>query len=497
MGKSNIRMRLVMPLARLARCAVVVLCIAALALAETKPPSASSGTKKSGSGSSLRRAIRGAPQQLHKEIKKSKPNPKVQSPGTASAMPTQAPPMPEGLKPDTEPLPVAGADKFFNTMAKIMTKSWGPNIFVWLPAISTDPNAGPTIGILPVLVLADESTRRIKNLLAPSITYNDLFGVTGTMRYYWYPTDRSQLFAYGSYSAETNRVAKLRYENPAALEDVLYVRGEILYDVNGSQRFFGIGPHTNEGGESGYTFRQSGGRTAFGINFWKHMRTTIGGRFLTQETRDNIIPDLAGLNEKYPTLNGLGLQQTVSHEWRLTWDSRDIPVTPSRGQSAEVYLEKTNRGWGSDADYFRHGVDARSFFPWNNPRHLTVVRGFYERVIGPNIPFYELSQLGGRDTLRGFGQGRFMDSGRLGFNLEHRYTLASLKLMGISTNFEMAPFVDAGEVFPSSDQIQARTVQFVGGLGFRAAVKPSVVGDVEIGVGREGPAVFVDINYPF
>jgi hypothetical protein len=36
----------------------------------------------------------------------------------------------------------------------------------------------------------------------------------------------------------------------------------------------------------------------------------------------------------------------------------------------------------------------------------------------------------------------------------------------------------------------------VAGLGFRAAVKPNVVGNVEVGIGREGPAVFVGINYP-
>ena len=90
-----------------------------------------------------------------------------------------------------------------------------------------------------------------------------------------------------------------------------------------------------------------------------------------------------------------------------------------------------------------------------------------------------------------------MDRGRLVLNLEHRVTCASLSLMGIQTNFEVAPFFDLGSVFPTLPQIERRHFWPVYGTAFRAAVKPNVVGDVEVGVGREGPAVYVDINYPF
>jgi len=44
---------------------------------------------------------------------------------------------------------------------------------------------------------------------------------------------------------------------------------------------------------------------------------------------------------------------------------------------------------------------------------------------------------------------------------------------------------------------ERRFVRPVYGAAFRAAVKPNVVGDVEVGYGKEGAAVFVDIGYPF
>jgi len=152
---------------------------------------------------------------------------------------------------------------------------------------------------------------------------------------------------------------------------------------------------------------------------------------------------------------------------------------------------------GSDADYIRYGLDGKRFFLWNNPKYVTVLHGLYEWANGPNVPFYELPSLGGRETLRGYGKGRFVDRGRLVLNAEHRINFATLSMMGIQANFEIAPFIDIGSVFPTLPDLQRQNVHPVYGGAFRTAVKPNVVGDVEVGLGREGPAVFVDINYPF
>ena len=44
---------------------------------------------------------------------------------------------------------------------------------------------------------------------------------------------------------------------------------------------------------------------------------------------------------------------------------------------------------------------------------MTALRGWFEKVNGSFIPFYELPAIGGRETLRGFGDGRFRDQGEL------------------------------------------------------------------------------------
>jgi len=431
---------------------------------------------------------------INRAIKRTSPNPRVQSPGT-SAMPGQAPAMP---KPPAEvSTPPTRADRFLNAAAKVMTKSWNGNIFVWLPAISTDPNTGPTMGVLPVLVLADPETHHIRHLFAPSYTYNELFGHTGTWRYYFYPTDASQLFTTASYSQHTNREVKARYENTAARDGVLYIRAESYYAIDASNRFFGIGPQTREGDEAGYTSKDAIGRVAAGINFEHSWRATLGARLRQFSTASTIIPHTADLTTRQPDLAGIGTHNTMAGEFRLLWDTRDSPITPSHGSSGELFTETTSPELGSDSDYIRYGLDGKRFFLWKDPKQVTVLHGLYEWANGPFIPFYELPSLGGRDTLRGYGEGRFADRGRLVANVEHRYTFSSLNLMGIQTNFEIAPFFDIGSVFPTASQIERRYFRPVYGTAFRAAVKPNVVGDVEVGIGKEGPAVFVDINYPY
>jgi hypothetical protein len=440
------------------------------------------------------RKIRQIPNRIRATIKKTSPNPKVLTP-EPSPMPLQSPTMPAAPAPSQPPR--TGTERFFNAVTKVMTKSWNDRLFVWLPAVSTDPNTGPTGGIMPVMLLSDKITHHIRHLFAPSYTYNSLFGQTGTWRYYYYPTDESQLFTTASISQHTNREIKARYENPSARDGVFYIRAESYYTIKGSNRFFGVGSPSRESDESGYVSKDTVVRTALGFNFSNAWRTTVGARYRKFATAENIIPNIKNLYTQFPQAMGVGTEHTVTTDYRLLWDTRDAPVTPSRGASGEIFFENTWNVLGSDANFLRYGLEGKRFLEWPRPGHVTVVHGLYEWANGPKIPFYELSSVGGRETLRGYGEGRLVDRGRFVLNLEHRITYASLDLMGIQTKFETAPFFDLGSVFPTLPQAELKYFRPVYGCAFRAAVKPNVVGDVEVGVGKEGAAVYVDINYPF
>ena len=421
------------------------------------------------------------------------PHARIQEP-TPRPMPPNAPLARQLAPPSAQP---SASERFFRGVAKVMTIAWDSNIFVWLPAISTDPNSGPTYGILPVLVLSDKVNHHIRHLFAPSLTYNETFGQTITGRYYFYPTDESQLYTTVSDSTHINRTVKIRYQDTAFLDGRAFIRAEGYYDADGSLRFFGIGPGTHSEAESGYVGRNKVIHADMGVNFLRYCRASLGLRYRRMGIDSNIVSGIQDLATEFPTVPGLSEENTVVQEFHLLWDTRDSPVTPAQGSSGEIFFEKTSLAWGSDADYIRYGLEGKRFFPWMEGKQSTVIHGLYDWVNGPNIPFYELATLGGRETLRGYGDGRFTDQGRLLFNIEQRMLLTSLNLLGVETRFEVGPFFDLGTVFPRPGAIQRKNFYGVTGGSFRAVVKPNVVGSVDVGVGKEGPAVYVGIDYPF
>src|ERR1700687_1013362 len=104
-------------------------------------------------------------------------------------------------------------DRFVGHVAETITTPWHDSLFVWLPAIERDPNTRLRIGVLPVLLLTNKENHQIRHILAPGYTYNSLFGQTGEMNYYFFPTDASQLIAIASVSEHTNRDSELSYQN--------------------------------------------------------------------------------------------------------------------------------------------------------------------------------------------------------------------------------------------------------------------------------------------
>jgi hypothetical protein len=52
-------------------------------------------------------------------------------------------------------------------------------------------------------------------------------------------------------------------------------------------------------------------------------------------------------------------------------------------------------------------------------------------------------------------------------------------------------------VMKSLVEANPNAFEFNPGVGFRAVIRPNIVGRVDVGVGHEGPAVFVGLGYPF
>ncbi len=82
-------------------------------------------------------------------------------------------------------------------------------------------------------------------------------------------------------------------------------------------------------------------------------------------------------------------------------------------------------------------------------------------------------------------------------SLEERVTIHKIPLAGVTTEFEVAPYFELGTVAGAPRRFAGRYARPVLGTAFRAIARPQVVGSIDVGVGREGPNVFMDINYSF
>lgn len=383
----------------------------------------------------------------------------------------------------------ARADRFLRAAADLLTDMDGPVGRVHFPVVTTNPNAGTTYGVLPVWLLTDPS-HQIRHIIAPMLTYNETFGAAFAGTYYYYPTDRAGLRIVAEKAARSNRRLAARYEDLGFLDGRCVLKLDSNYESDGTPRFYGVGPGTSAGTESSYRLEETSFKAELGIAYLGRWQMSGGWRYAHTE----VLPGLFRTPGALPS--GVQGSSTVSApRLALARDTRDIPATPSNGSLAEVFAEFPDRDFGGGATYRRYGGQWRGYLPQTPSLTATLhVQG--ELLRGDGIPLGGLAALGGPRSLRAFTEGRFQNRGALFANFEERYTIHSLEVVNARTEFQIAPFLDAGTVFDEPRGLRGRLTQFVGGVALRAVVKPTVVGRVEVGVGREGPAAFVGIDYP-
>lgn len=369
--------------------------------------------------------------------------------------------------------------------------------FIPLPAFDTDPNSGETYGVLPVVLFRDDSDR-VRSILAPSVTYNEIRGVTGTFRYFAYPSATERMEVVAGYSEKIERKLDLHYRNFGLFDDRFHGDVQFLHDRDASIRFFGLGPESKAENETNMTLEVTGFYAIFGVNLTPTARLSLGETIQRFEVRRGGVPNLTFTGDRFPDLPGV--QGATVHAQRITlaYDSRDSPTTPKRGVSLSVFSEASAELLGSTSDYIKSGVEAIYLRPVVDNWVVFVVRALLEGLSGDSdTPFQVRPSLGGDTTLRGFGDNRFFGDARVLLAVETRVQVLTLRLFGVTAEFEVAPFVDVGKVFNTTQQFTDRGFEVTPGVGFRGLTRPNVVGHIEIGVSREGPAIFVGLDYPF
>jgi Omp85 superfamily domain len=402
-------------------------------------------------------------------------------------------PVPEGPVPVAPPAPKPGWTKWFNPAT-------AP--FIPVPEIAVDPDSGTTLGLIPTWVTTDEN-HNVSRIVAPDVIYNPYFGFGVHARIYSYSSADEQWSIVSGIKEKVERTFDGEYQIGRSREDLWSINYSLIYDRDGTPRFYGIGNQTSEKAQTNYIGQQDFGQVQIGLNLnhiWQILYTL---RYKVLDVLPGTLDDVASIQTRFP--GTLGTDKQLLNRLSLVYDTRDDLAVPTHGVKWVAYVGAASKeGLLNESSYSEAGIDGRGIFPLDPNTVLAAHVSLRYLPTARDVPFWALSSvgggqsdIGGEQPLRGFGAGRFYDRNSFSSTVEMRRKVYTLDAVTTKLDIEVAPFVDFGRVFARSSTDPLDHLHPVVGVGFRGIARPFVVGYVDIGYGSEGPAVFTGLNYPF
>ncbi len=369
-----------------------------------------------------------------------------------------------------------------------------------LPVVGTDPNTGNDYGVLPVFVFPRRD-RAIGLIVAPSAIDNDFAGTSLAFRLLAYPSKDVHYRVVADPSTKIRSFYEAAYEKSADQADEWFYAAQFIYDCDIFPRFYGFGNNSLTSDQTNYTSRSRTLTGSVGYRFAQSWEVLWYERFNVTSLSDNHLAGLRSTVDLFPAVMQDRRNTVAIHGLSLAYDTRDIKETPTCGLLARIYGETSLAFLGSDSSFDRVGLELRGFQPWDldTKRIITAVRLQADCLTREfRTPFYRWPSLGGYRTNRGWGDWRWLDRNMVAFSLEQRFTVYRFHYFGVTTNVEVAPFMDVGKVYPTFSRFNFRRLHAAAGLALRAVVRPQVVGHVEVGIGQGGNnSVFMGLGYPF
>lgn len=173
----------------------------------------------------------------------------------------------------------------------------------------------------------------------------------------------------------------------------------------------------------------------------------------------------------------------------LAHDTRDSELVPRDGHFVEIYAKAATRPLGSSFSFHGAGLVAQAY---HAPiRSLVFAQRLMLETLGGEVPFYELSRIGGRTsvfgvggvfTQRGAAESRFIGRTKALSNTEVRFYFP--KLFNFAT-FGLGAFFDLSSV-------ELRRLKPSGGGEISVKWKELIVFRIDAGISEEGTRLYVE-----
>ncbi|WP_394205740.1 BamA/TamA family outer membrane protein [Shewanella waksmanii] len=171
----------------------------------------------------------------------------------------------------------------------------------------------------------------------------------------------------------------------------------------------------------------------------------------------------------------------------INYDTRDNTLNPQRGRIIELESSWYRQQLGSKTDFEKQAFLYSEYLPvWGSDVIAWQVRG---RFLQGDIPWDQLSKIGGGDSLRGYTTGRYRDKQMLLTQAEYRLDLPG--------RHGMVFWAGAGVIADKASELFDQSVLPNYGVGYRFEVKPRVNLRLDMGFGDGDSGFYFNVNEAF
>jgi outer membrane protein assembly factor BamA len=258
------------------------------------------------------------------------------------------------------------------------------------------------------------------------------------------------------------------------------------YDKFLKYSYYGRGPDSREEDETILTHETKSLFLTFGRGFTPHFAISASYVFRSIDyygvQEGPVADELSRLEKKFAPYVSVG----------LSYDTSDSQIHPTKGFRLLLQDDLAAGFIGSkDASFNRIMLDFRKYMLVFGEKDVFAFRTLVQYIDGDSIPLFDLSSLGGGNTLnvmRGFGLNRFLCKGKILANVEYRFPI----WWRLGGNL----FVDMGNVWPRLGDIDLGKTVADFGLGLRFYM-PDFVVRVDMGFSTEGSRLYFNFGHIF
>lgn len=378
--------------------------------------------------------------------------------------------------------------------------------FMPFPTFSTTNTLGTSIGMGGSFF---NSTKEgtMTGMFAMTAYINDLIGAAYGLQAISCPGAYHNYQVSAAFGSEGYRNLTLHYENFTISNSSLGLDLTLGSTNEPRSRFFGIGSLANEDAETAYrkinlkgildlyTLPIQNLRLGFGVSY---------NDYDVEESFEDIITkeDLPFLQDSDLAngLIGLNGSSEIGVRFNAIYDHRDQEFVPSRGFYAKMTLSRNSLSDIENAElsssYYGLSLDMRQYFSGPSQKLVVLMRGALDLKSEADLPFYQLSSLGGITSSRAYDRDRYLGQHSAFASAEMRYTFFTIPVLGYPMSIEMGAFLDVGEVFGNGTSL-GDELNIDPGVSMRMINKPNVGVVLNYAYGSDGGYLSGGIGLPF